>query len=116
MKLVPVGLNYFNPHKFRSRAVIEFGAPIEIPKELVAKFGQGGLEKREAVSELMETILKSLKALTVTAPDYETLMVIQAARRLYKPVHKRLDVTQTLELTRRFAIVSGSIEYSFLIT
>ena len=28
-------MNYFNAHKFRSRAVVEFGDPIEIPKELV---------------------------------------------------------------------------------
>ena len=28
-------MNYFSAHKFRSRAVVEFGDPIEIPKELV---------------------------------------------------------------------------------
>ena len=35
IKIVPCGMNYFNAHKFRSRAVVEFGDPIEIPKELV---------------------------------------------------------------------------------
>ena len=27
LKIVPCGMNYFHPHKFRSRAVIEFGQP-----------------------------------------------------------------------------------------
>lgn len=66
-------MNYFHAHKFRSRAVIEFGNPIEVPKELVEQFKQG--ERREAVGALLDIIYQSLVAVTVTGPDYETLMV-----------------------------------------
>lgn len=66
-------MNYFHAHKFRSRAVIEFGNPIEVPKELVEQFKQG--ERRESVGALLEIIYQSLVAVTVTSPDYETLLV-----------------------------------------
>ena len=66
-------MNYFHAHKFRSRAVIEFGTPIDIPSELVEQFKQG--ERRESVGALLEIIYGSLVSVTVTSPDYETLMV-----------------------------------------
>ncbi|KNC98579.1 uncharacterized protein SPPG_06264 [Spizellomyces punctatus DAOM BR117] len=109
VQIVPVGLNYFHADKFRSRAVIEFGDPIQVPSELVAQYGKGGPEKRAACAILLDTIYTSLKAITTTAPDYDTLMVIQAARRLYKPPHKRLNLDQTLLLSRRFT--EGYLKY-----
>jgi len=66
-------MNYFHAHKFRSRAVIEFGNPIEVPSELVELYKKG--EKRGAVGSLLETIYQSLVSVTVTSPDYDTLMV-----------------------------------------
>jgi len=75
VKIVPVGLSYFHAHRFRSRAVIEFGSPLEIPSELVEKYRNGGPDKREAVSRLLNQVYDALKAVTVRAPDYDTLMV-----------------------------------------
>ena len=74
LKIVPTGMNYFHAHKFRSRAVIEFGTPLEVPKKLVDQYRAG--EKREAVKVLLEMIYNGLMAVTVTSPDYDTLMVI----------------------------------------
>jgi len=107
--VIPVGLNYFHPNKFRSRAVVEFGKPINIPQELIDQYKLGGSEKREACSTLLESIYNSLLTVTVTAPDYETLMVVQAARRLYNPLHKKLNYNNTLELTRR--LTAGYIAF-----
>lgn len=73
LKIVPCGMNYFHAHKFRSRAVVEFGSPIEVPEELVNAYKSG--EKREAVGQLLDMVYQSLVAVTVTAPDYDTLMV-----------------------------------------
>ncbi|OUM61425.1 hypothetical protein PIROE2DRAFT_66406 [Piromyces sp. E2] len=109
VKVIPVGLNYFHPNKFRSRAVVEFGKPIEITKDLIEQYKLGGQEKREACSTLLESIYNSLLTVTVTAPDYETLMVVQAARRLYNPLHKKLNYNNTLELTRR--LTAGYIAF-----
>ena len=75
VRIVPVGLSYFHPHRFRSRAVVEFGAPIEIDRELVGMFGEGGGKKREACGQLLEQIFEGLKSVTLRAPDYGTLMV-----------------------------------------
>ena len=75
VKIVPVGLSYFHAHRFRSRAVIEFGPPLDIPSELVEKFQNGGADKRKAVSKVMDQVYDALKAVTVRAPDYDTLMV-----------------------------------------
>jgi glycerol-3-phosphate O-acyltransferase/dihydroxyacetone phosphate acyltransferase len=73
LKIVPCGMNYFHAHKFRSRAVIEFGTPLQVPPELVDLYKKG--ERREAVRGLLELIYQALVAVTVTSPDYDTLMV-----------------------------------------
>lgn len=66
-------MNYFHAHKFRSRAVIEFGNPIEVSPELVQMYRDG--HRREAVGSLLNTIYQALVSVTVTSTDYETLMV-----------------------------------------
>ncbi|KAJ3031317.1 UNVERIFIED_CONTAM: hypothetical protein HDU68_005059 [Siphonaria sp. JEL0065] len=105
VQIVPAGLNYFNAHKWRSRAVIEFGDPIQISKAHVEAYRKGGEAKREAISQVLDDIFQGLKAVTVTAPDYDSLMLIQAARRLYRPIHMKLTIDETMYLNRRFAEV-----------
>ncbi|KAK9493381.1 hypothetical protein V1508DRAFT_415975 [Lipomyces doorenjongii] len=102
IKIVPCGMNYFHPHKFRSRAVIEFGPPLNVPKELVKTYSEGN--KRDSIHQLLEMIHSALLAVTVTSPDYDTLMVIQAARRLYKPAHKKIPLSLVIEMNRRLVI------------
>ncbi|OCH95524.1 glycerol-3-phosphate O-acyltransferase [Obba rivulosa] len=102
VKIVPVGLSYFHPHRFRSRAVVEFGTAMDVPQDLVEMFKQGGQQKREAVSKLLEFIYDGLKTVTIRAPDYDTLMLIQAARRLYKTPGQHLTLGQVVELNKRF--------------
>lgn len=75
LAIVPVGLSYFHPHRFRSRAVVEFGSPIAIPREHVRMFEQGGDDKRTAINKVMDLVVDGLKSVTVRAPDVETLMV-----------------------------------------
>jgi len=73
VSIVPVGLTYFSAHKFRSRAAIEFGESIPVEPALVKEFNDG--KKREAIGTLMIDISRALAAVTVSAPDFETLMV-----------------------------------------
>ncbi|CAI5758492.1 unnamed protein product [Candida verbasci] len=104
VKIVPCGMNYFNAHKFRSRAVVEFGDPLEIPIELVKKYSNPETN-REAVRELLDLITTGLKAVTVTCEDYETLMLIQAARRLYAGnLVQQLPLPLIVEMNRRLII------------
>lgn len=107
LKIVPCGMNYFHPNKFRSRAVVEFGSPFEVPKELVDLYRSG--DRREATRLLLEQIYQALIAVTVQAPDYETLMLIQSARRLYQAKGKKLPLPMVIELNRR--MIKGYTTY-----
>ncbi|KAF4618731.1 hypothetical protein D9613_010163 [Agrocybe pediades] len=107
VKIVPVGLNYFHAHKFRSRAVVEFGTPLDVPEKYVEMFKQGGAQKREAVTKFLDLIYDGLKTVTVRAPDYETLMLIQAVRRLYQPPGQHLTLDQVVDLNRKLLVAYG---------
>jgi glycerol-3-phosphate O-acyltransferase/dihydroxyacetone phosphate acyltransferase len=123
LKIIPVGMNYFHAHKFRSRAVIEFGTAIDVPAELAQKFGGPG--RREAIGEMLENVRQGLISVTVTTPDYDTLMVctrqppflhkltfrqvIQAVRRLYNSKGTKLPLPRVVELNRR--LVQGYERY-----
>ncbi|WAR56143.1 hypothetical protein PtB15_6B888 [Puccinia triticina] len=109
VRIVPVGLSYFHPHRFRSRAVVEFGTPIEIPQELVRDFEKGDDHKKAAISKVMELVYDGLKSVTVQAPDYDTLQVIQAARRLYRPPDRHVSLSTVVELNKRF--ITGYLRY-----
>jgi glycerol-3-phosphate O-acyltransferase/dihydroxyacetone phosphate acyltransferase len=102
LKIVPVGMNYFHAHKFRSRAVVEFGPPFEVPAKLVDMYKNN--QRRDAIGQLLDMVHASLSAVTVSTPDYDTLMVIQAARRLYNPTGKKLPLPVVVELNRRLAL------------
>ncbi|MBW0505626.1 hypothetical protein O181_045341 [Austropuccinia psidii MF-1] len=109
VQIVPVGLSYFHPHRFRSRAVVEFGDPIQIPQDLVRDFEKGDEDKKSAIAKVMELVYDGLKSVTVQAPDYDTLQVIQAARRLYRPPDRHLSLATVVELNKRF--ITGYLRY-----
>jgi len=113
VKIVPVGLNYFSGHKFRSRAYIDIGDPLILNKELIDlyKNSSSSAEKKQACKQLMETIHKSLLSVTTQAPSIEVLRLCWAIRRLYAPNGLKLTLDQKLELTRRFQYC-----YSFIDT
>lgn len=97
--LLPVGLNYINRHRFRSQVLIEFGEPILIDDSWVAEFRD---DAEATVDRLTDLLGRSLKAVTLNAPDWRTLRFVQAARRLYKPDKVTLTPKQYVELNRRF--------------
>lgn len=105
LKIVPAGMNYFHAHKFRSRAVVEFGTPFEVPKELVDMFRNG--ERREATARLLKLIYESLVAVTLTSPDYDTLMV------LLLDVFDLSALTFTVDSSSETAIQSKGKEIAF---
>ena len=55
VKLVPCGLNYYNPHKFRSKVLLEFGPAYEIPIELIELYRK---DKHKAIAVLLENLQK----------------------------------------------------------
>ena len=124
LKLVPVGINYFSGHRFRSRVFVDIGDPIAVPPHLVTSISKV-VSQRAATNELMEFVYASLSALTVSAPDYETLEFFWTLRRFAKSyaspsapkasdskkakggsrrdVH-RMSLDEQTELARRFSL------------
>lgn len=108
IKVIPVGLNYFHPHKFRSRVVIEFGEPIIVDKKLGEKYKAN---TREEVNRLLQVITMGLKKVTVTCNDYDTLMIVQTARRLYTASSRReIPTPVVVEMNRR--LIKGYEKFS----
>lgn len=99
--IVPVGLNYFRAHRFRARAVVEYGTPIYIDTGTLAQYQKGGAERRRACGNLMDSIEDSMRSVIVTTPDYAALRLIYAARRLF--VRRDISAAQKQDLNRRFA-------------
>lgn len=99
INIVPVGLNYFHAHRFRSRVVIEFGRPIAVTKidgEMYQK------NPRNVVNKMLDLITLRLKELTVSCDDYDTLIAIQAARRLYFSANREeIPLPVVVEMNRR---------------
>eukprot|EP01147_Barroeca_monosierra_P008391 gene8392-919_t len=103
VRIVPVGINYFHGHRFRSRALLDFGHPIDVDQKLVEEYKAGGEQRRQAISSLMTTVQDALNSVVVSAPDYDSLRLLWAIRRLYKPENVVLTLEQTQQLTLRFA-------------
>lgn len=100
--IVPVGLSYFRAHRWRGRAVVEYGRPIFIDPSTLGDFSAGGDARRKVCSNLLEEVELSMRSVLVSAPDYETLELIHTARRLYQR-KQQLDTSEKQDLSRRFA-------------
>mmetsp|Transcript_17378 Transcript_17378/g.51286 ORF Transcript_17378/g.51286 Transcript_17378/m.51286 type:complete len:506 (-) Transcript_17378:130-1647(-) len=82
LRLVPVGLNYFSGHRFRSRVFLDIGEPFSVPDELARLYARGGESKHEATARLMALVESALASVTISATDYETLEFFWTLRRL----------------------------------
>lgn len=98
--VVPVGINYFKGHRFRSRVFVDIGVPITPSAEMANKYAAGGKAKREACNALLEEILAGLRSVTIQAPDFETLQTLRAMRRLYKPSNAIVSAEERFSLMR----------------
>jgi glycerol-3-phosphate O-acyltransferase/dihydroxyacetone phosphate acyltransferase len=103
VKIVPVGLNYFHRDKFRSRVVVEFGDAVTINDDMVKAYSKG--DKRMAVEKVVSDTLAALQCLTLNSGDWETLAMLQATRRLYVPQRHRMDLDESVNLTRKLVLV-----------
>lgn len=103
VKIVPLGLNYFKGHRFRSRVFVDIGEPIVPTDDQLARFCQGGEIRRAACRELLEKLAQGLNAVTVQAPDYDSLQFFRLMRRLYLPPANPESTSQRFTLMKAFA-------------
>lgn len=99
--IIPVGLNYFRGHRFRGRLIVEYGRPTYIDPSTLGAFKAGGAEKRRVCNELLDRIADAMRGVIVSTPDYETLLLIHTARRLFQS--KETTASKKQDLSKRFA-------------
>lgn len=100
--IVPVGLSYFRAHRWRGRAVVEYGRPFYADLSTLDDFKAGGTKRRKVCSAFLEEVEKSMRSVILSAPDYESLELIHTARRLYQRKKSPLDTMEKQDLSRRF--------------
>lgn len=95
--VVPVGLTYKHRKRFRSRVLVAYGPALDIGTDEVEAFAKDGPAASRALTDRIEA---ALRALTVNAPDWDTLRVLDAVRRMYQP--PGISLADRVELARRF--------------
>jgi 1-acyl-sn-glycerol-3-phosphate acyltransferase len=97
VRVVPCGLNFVRPRRFRSRVLVQYGAPIALGAEELAHHAE---DEAGAVRDLTAGIERGLRALTINAADWDTVRKLASVRRLYQPLDIGID--DRIELARRF--------------
>ena len=90
--IVPCGLTFIHPKRFRSRVLVQYGPPIVIEP--------GQPTEPETVRTVTAEIALALRQLTINAPDWETVRALDVVRRLYQP--REISIEDRVELSRRF--------------
>ena len=90
--IVPCGLTFIRPKRFRSRVLVQYGPPIMVSAE--------GPLVTDAVRALTGELEAALRRLTINAADWDTVRALDAVRRLYQPMH--ISIGDRVELARRF--------------
>lgn len=83
--IIPVGLHYDNKTAFRSNALVEFHAPLELPPELLAPIPQDDDEALRARSgELMQVLEPVLQEVTHATESWELNQLMNRVRSLMR--------------------------------
>ena len=97
--IVPCGLTFIHPKRFRSRVLVQYGPPIVIPAERGTA--------AETVKAVTQEIDAALRRLTINAPDWDTVRALDVVRRLYQPLE--ISIEDRVELARRFNTYYASV-------
>jgi len=90
--IVPCGLTFIHPKRFRSRVLVQYGAPIEAKGD---------------ARDVTAAIQAGLERLTINAPDWDTVRALDVVRRLYQP--QEISIEERVELARRFNAYYGAV-------
>lgn len=85
VRIVPVGLTFDAKTRFRSRALVVVGPPLDVAQE-VADFETVDLEDgaRDAVRRLTERISEALGEVTLNFPSWDEARLIERAAEIYE--------------------------------
>ncbi|HEU4614135.1 MAG TPA: 1-acyl-sn-glycerol-3-phosphate acyltransferase, partial [Kofleriaceae bacterium] len=99
IQIVPCGLTFIHPKRFRSRVLVQYGPPIVV--------GATRGDSVDDVRTLTADIEAALRRLTINAPDWETVRALDVVRRLYQP--QEISIEDRVELARRFNAYYGAV-------
>ena len=96
VKLIPVSINYYGAHKFRTRVVIKIG------KELQYDIDQSRINdssyKREFIGQTMNELKSAIESIKLTAPTYRDLKNLYHAKEIYLPDDKDISPEHEFEI------------------
>jgi glycerol-3-phosphate O-acyltransferase / dihydroxyacetone phosphate acyltransferase len=95
--IVPCGLTFIHPKRFRSRVLVQYGTPVYVEAS----------SEEGAVKRVTGEIADALRRLTINAPDWETVRALDTVRRLYQP--QEISIEDRIELARRFNTYYGAV-------
>jgi glycerol-3-phosphate O-acyltransferase/dihydroxyacetone phosphate acyltransferase len=95
--LVPCGLVFIHPKRFRSRVLVQYGAPIRVDAAWTERAAADPVAAGKQLTTELET---ALRGLTINAPDWDTVRALDTVRRLYQPLD--ISMEDRVELARRF--------------
>ena len=85
LKVIPIGINYSNPHQFRSKVLLNIGVPIAVKDFKTSP----SADKRTSIYALCEAIRSALKKQVIVVNPPEQQAIFQMVERIYK---KELEV------------------------
>lgn len=97
--IICCGLNYYQGHRFRSKALVNFGVPYKIPFELAELYMK---DRRSAVAILLNEIERRLRDVWITAENFEELQLILTSRRLYRSSKEKYTAERKMEINKNF--------------
>ena len=116
VRIVPCGLTFIHPKRFRSRVMVQYAEPIVIDGSsdaaMAASLAAAGVEvagdetagaaldSPQRVRALTTGLDAALRRLTINAPDWDTVRALDVVRRLYQP--QEISIEERVELARRF--------------
>ena len=92
ISIVPCGLTFIHPKRFRSRVLVQYGPPIMIEPTRA--------NTPDEVRVVTAEIENGIRRLTINAPDWDTVRALDVVRRLYQP--QEISIEDRVELARRF--------------
>lgn len=106
VRVVPAGLYYTRRDRFRSGALLHFGAPLDVPKVELEPTGE---PPRAAVRELTDRIERALDALTFQADSRDAIALVSRAERVFAAGEEKPSLSAELDRRRRF--VEGAARF-----
>lgn len=105
--IVPCGLTFIHPKRFRSRVLVQYGAPIMVSPGPGPGHRGSEAAEADAVRALTTELDGALRRLTINAPDWDTVRALDTVRRLYQP--QEISIEDRVELARRFNTYYGAV-------